>query len=156
MIRNGDVDALAVDLQRELRQRVRFRRDQIVRRRLLAHPADGDTRTYKADCRNAGTRWRYYVESGDDSDVALDIAYVVMELESNSRPDLAGAFLTRFATAAHDFDFYPLLDLYASHRALTRARLACQVATDPTTSRVKASRKAAEASRLLAMAASYI
>jgi aminoglycoside phosphotransferase family enzyme len=89
-------------------------------------------------------------------DVALDLAFLVMELEAHRRPDLTSAFLARFAAASGDFDFYPLLDLYASHRAAARARLACRVAADPSTSPAKASRKAAEANRLLALAASYM
>jgi len=89
-------------------------------------------------------------------DVALDVAFLVMELEAHHRPDLTAAFLSRFASASNDFDFYPLLDLYVSHRAATRARLACRVAADPATSPAKASRKAAEADRLLALAASYM
>lgn len=96
----------------------------------------------------------------DDSlrrgDAALDVAFLVMELEAHHRPDLTAAFLSRFASVSNDFDFYPLLDLYASHRAATRARLACRVAADPGTSPAKASRKAAEADRLLALAASYM
>jgi aminoglycoside phosphotransferase family enzyme len=90
------------------------------------------------------------------ADVALDVAFLVMELEAHHRPDLTSAFLGRFASASNDFDFYPLLDLYASHRAATRAHLACVVAADPATSPAKASRKAAEADRLLALAASYL
>jgi aminoglycoside phosphotransferase family enzyme len=88
-------------------------------------------------------------------DPALDAAFVVMELEAHLRPDLSAAFLTRFASASDDYDFYPLMDLYISHRAATRARVACQVAADPATAPAKASRKAAEANRLLALAASY-
>jgi aminoglycoside phosphotransferase family enzyme len=88
-------------------------------------------------------------------DRALDVAILVMELEAHLRPDLAAAFLARFASASDDYDFYPLMDLYVSHRAATRARVACQVAADPATAPAKASRKAAEANRLLALAASY-
>jgi hypothetical protein len=90
------------------------------------------------------------------ADMALDIAFLVMELEAHHRPDLTAAFLSRFASAANDFDFYPLLDLFASYRAASRARLACLVAADPATAPAKASRKAAEANRLLALAASYM
>ena len=90
------------------------------------------------------------------ADVALDVAFLVMELEAHHRPDLTAAFLSRFASATGDFEFYPLLDISASHRAATRARVACQVATARDTSPAKASRKAAEANRLLALAASYM
>jgi aminoglycoside phosphotransferase family enzyme len=94
----------------------------------------------------AASRW---------GDTALDIAFLVMELEAQRRPDLTAAFLARFASASDDYDFYQLVDLYVSHRAFTRARVACLVAADPRTAPAKASRKAAEANRLLALAASY-
>jgi aminoglycoside phosphotransferase family enzyme len=89
-------------------------------------------------------------------DVALDVAFLVLELEAQHRPDLTSAFLSRFAAASQDYDFYPLLDLYASQRAAARARLACRVAADPATAPAKASRKIAEANRLLGLAASYV
>jgi aminoglycoside phosphotransferase family enzyme len=94
----------------------------------------------------AASRW---------GDTALDVAFLVMELEAQHRPDLTAAFLARFAAASDDYDFYPLVDLYVSHRAFTRARVACMVAAHPRTAPAKASRKAAEANRLLALAASY-
>jgi len=90
------------------------------------------------------------------ADVALDVAFLVMDLEAQRRPDLTATFLGRFASATDDYDLYPLIDLYVSHRAFTRARVACLVAADPATAPAKASRKAAEANRLLALAASYI
>jgi aminoglycoside phosphotransferase family enzyme len=89
------------------------------------------------------------------ADTALDVASLVLELEARQRPDLTAAFLGRFASASDDHDFYPLIDLYASYRAASRARVACLVAADPATAPAKASRKAAEANRLLALAASY-
>jgi aminoglycoside phosphotransferase family enzyme len=92
---------------------------------------------------------------GRSGDVALDVAFLVMELEAHQRPDLTAAFLARFASASDDYDFYPLIDLYVSHRAATRCRVACLIAADPATAPAKASRKAAEAGRLLALAASY-
>jgi aminoglycoside phosphotransferase family enzyme len=89
-------------------------------------------------------------------DVALDLASLVQELEARERPDLSAAFLGRFASASSDYDFYPLLDLYVSYRAWTRARVACRVAADPTTAPAKASRKATEARQLFALAAAHL
>jgi aminoglycoside phosphotransferase family enzyme/predicted kinase len=89
------------------------------------------------------------------ADVALDVAFLAMELDDAGRPDLSACFLSCFAAAAHDYDFYPLLDLYLSYRAEVRAKVACLVAGDGGTAPDKARRKAADAARLLALALSY-
>jgi uncharacterized protein len=89
------------------------------------------------------------------ADVALDAAFLAMELEANDRPSLAALYLSRFARDTGDYEFYPLLDLYLSYRAWVRAKVACFVAADPTTAPEKARRKSAEAERLFALAESY-
>jgi aminoglycoside phosphotransferase family enzyme/predicted kinase len=90
------------------------------------------------------------------ADQALDVAFLAMELAAARRPELASWFLASFARAANDYDFYPLADLYLSYRAWVRAKVACLVAADPATAPAKASRKAQEADRLFALAASYM
>lgn len=85
-------------------------------------------------------------------DVALDIAFVAMELDAERRPDLAEYFLYRFARESNDYDFYPLLDFYICYRALVRTKVACLLAEDPTTPPEKARRKQDEAARLLELA----
>ena len=90
------------------------------------------------------------------ADVALDVAFLAMELEARQRGDLAAWFLSSFARASNDYAFYPLVDLYLSYRAWVRAKVACFVAVDAHTPAAKASRKAREASRLFELAASYM
>jgi aminoglycoside phosphotransferase family enzyme/predicted kinase len=85
-------------------------------------------------------------------DVALDVAFLAMELAVEGRSDLAAFFLTRMARDGGDYAFYPLLDLYLSYRACVRAKVACFVAADPATAADKARRKASEAARLFAFA----
>lgn len=88
-------------------------------------------------------------------DVALDAAFLAMELDALALPELAAYFMARFARETGDYAFYPLLSLYLSYRAWVRAKVACFVAADPTTPGDKAQRKAAEARRLFALAAGY-
>jgi aminoglycoside phosphotransferase family enzyme/predicted kinase len=88
-------------------------------------------------------------------DVALDVAFLAMELEAAGRPDLSDHFLYRFARDSSDYDFYPLIDLYLCHRALVRAKVACLLAADATTPALKAARKQEEAGRLLALAQAH-
>lgn len=88
-------------------------------------------------------------------DVALDIAFLSMELDAIGRPELAAFFLSQFARATNDYEFFPLVDLYSSYRAWIRAKVACFVAADPSTPADKSRRKAREASRLIRLALSY-
>lgn len=97
--------------------------------------------------------WDQRLRSGD---TALDVALLAVDLESRHRPDLAAWFLSSYARAAEDHDLAPLADLYCSYRASERARIACLVAGDPATAPAKSSRKAAEAARMLTLAASYM
>jgi len=89
-------------------------------------------------------------------DTALDTAFLAMELDARHRSDLAAWFLSCFARASNDYDFYPVVDLYLSYRAWVRAKVACFVAADPRTAPAKASRKAREATNLFSLAASYM
>ncbi len=89
------------------------------------------------------------------ADVALDAAFLAMELDANQQPALAAFFLSCFARDRADYELYPLLDLYLCYRAWVRAKVACVVAADPATAPEKARRKSAEAERLFALAESY-
>jgi aminoglycoside phosphotransferase family enzyme/predicted kinase len=90
------------------------------------------------------------------ADPALDVAFLAMDLDANHRPELAAWFLSSFARASNDYDFYPVVDLYLSHRAWVRAKVACFVAADPRTAPAKVNRKAREAAAFLTLAASYL
>src|SRR4029079_14746818 len=81
---------------------------------------------------------------------------LAMDLDAHHRPDLAAWLLSSFARAFDDYDFYPVVDLYLSHRAWVRAKVACFVAADPRTAPAMVNRKAREAAAFLTLAASYL
>jgi uncharacterized protein len=91
-----------------------------------------------------------------DADVALDAAFLAMELEARGDRRRAEGFMARFARTANDYDFYPLLDFYLSYRAAVRAKVACFVAADPDTEPDKRRRKADEARTLFASARAFL
>jgi aminoglycoside phosphotransferase family enzyme/predicted kinase len=88
-------------------------------------------------------------------DVAGDVAFLAMELDAQSRPDLAASFLATFAKESDDYDLYGVLDFYLSYRAWVRAKVACFLAADPSTGVEKAQRKSREAEKLFALARAY-
>jgi aminoglycoside phosphotransferase family enzyme/predicted kinase len=141
----------------------------IHRERLQRRVADGHIRDGHGDLRLE----HVYFDGGDPhaplvidpiefnarlrcGDVALDVAFLAMDLDAHHRPDLAAGFLSAFAGASNDYDFYPLLDLYLSYRAWVRAKVACLVAADARTAPAKVTRKAREAEEFFNLAASYL
>lgn len=56
-------------------------------------------------------------------DVMNDLAFLVMDLASRHREDLAFALLSRYLEIAGDYDGLPLLPFYAVYRALVRAKV---------------------------------
>lgn len=56
-------------------------------------------------------------------DVALDLAFLYMDLESKGRTDLAALLLDRYCDRSGDYEAMTVLDLYAVHRALVRAKI---------------------------------
>jgi uncharacterized protein len=56
-------------------------------------------------------------------DVMSDIAFLVMDLASHSRPDLAFAVLSRYLEVTGDYDGLRVLPFYAVYRALVRAKV---------------------------------
>jgi aminoglycoside phosphotransferase family enzyme/predicted kinase len=87
------------------------------------------------------------------ADVALDVAFLVMELRAAGRAELAEYLIHRFARDTNDYELYPLLDFYCAYRALVRAKVACLLAADPAVAADKRRRKSAEAQDLLALTA---
>jgi aminoglycoside phosphotransferase family enzyme/predicted kinase len=88
-------------------------------------------------------------------DVSGDVAFLAMELDARSRPDLAAGFLATFARESDDYDLYGVLDFYLSYRAWVRGKVAGFLAVDPSTGSEKARRKSREAGRLFALARAY-
>jgi predicted kinase len=78
-----------------------------------------------------------------------------MELEAARRPDLAAAFLARFAEASDDFGLYGVLDFYLSYRAWVRGKIAAFLSTDPAADAPLRTRKREEAHRDFALARSF-
>jgi len=89
-------------------------------------------------------------------DAASDVAFLAMEFEARSRPDLAAWFLTQFASASNDFDLYSVVDFYLAYRAWVRGKIACFLALDPATPREKVRRKEEEARRLFELGTRFL
>ncbi|NCD26184.1 MAG: hypothetical protein EOL86_11425 [Deltaproteobacteria bacterium] len=70
------------------------------------------------DCIEFNQRFRY-------GDVALDLAFLVMDLEHLGHPEIASRLLSAYARATHDPEIHALLDFHAAYRALVRLKVAC-------------------------------
>lgn len=57
-------------------------------------------------------------------DVMSDVAFLVMDLHYNRRPDLATAFLNRYLQITGDYEGLALLNYFIVYRALVRAKVA--------------------------------
>ncbi|MFM7243741.1 MAG: AAA family ATPase [Planctomycetaceae bacterium] len=57
-------------------------------------------------------------------DVANDVAFLSMDLESRDRPDLAAQVVSSWAEAADDRGALPLLPVYEAYRAIVRSSIA--------------------------------
>ena len=64
-------------------------------------------------------------------DVAVDLAFMAMDLDFNGRPDLAEHFVDRYVEASGDTDLVRLLDFYKCYRAYVRGKIACFTSSDP-------------------------
>jgi aminoglycoside phosphotransferase family enzyme/predicted kinase len=88
-------------------------------------------------------------------DAAGEAAFLAMELEAARRPDLAAAFLARFAEESDDFGLYGVVDFYLSYRAWVRGKVAAFLASDTTEEPALRARKRDEARRHFALARSF-
>jgi len=64
-------------------------------------------------------------------DVAVDLAFMAMDLDFNGRPDLAERFIGRYVAASGDAELVEMLDFYKCYRAYVRAKIACFTSADP-------------------------
>jgi len=71
---------------------------------------------YIFDCIEFNERFRY-------SDTAADIAFLLMDLDFHSRPDLADAALSTYITATGDSDLAKLITFYKVYRAFVRGKV---------------------------------
>lgn len=68
------------------------------------------------DCIEFNNRFRYL-------DTASDIAFLLMDLDSHCRPDLAALFLDEYRRLTGDDGCLPLVDFYKVYRAFVRAKV---------------------------------
>jgi aminoglycoside phosphotransferase family enzyme/predicted kinase len=70
------------------------------------------------DCIEFNERFRY-------GDAALDLSFLVMDLDHLGCPDLGRELVSSYAISAADVEIYQLLDFYAAYRALVRLKVSC-------------------------------
>ncbi len=73
---------------------------------------------YIFDCIEFNERFRY-------GDVAVDIAFLSMDLDFLGLCDLSGYFIDKFRKDTHDEDLLRLLDFYKCYRAYVRGKIGC-------------------------------
>jgi aminoglycoside phosphotransferase family enzyme len=64
-------------------------------------------------------------------DVAVDLAFLAMDLDFNGRPDLSDSFIDRYVRQSGDDELLELLDFYKCYRAYVRGKIACFTSSDP-------------------------
>jgi len=64
-------------------------------------------------------------------DIAVDIAFLAMDLDFNGRQDLAKSFIDGYVEASGDTELPEILDFYKCYRAYVRGKIACFTSTDP-------------------------
>ncbi len=65
------------------------------------------------------------------SDVAADLAFLVMDLDFRGLPGLARRVVDRYVAASGDRDLEELVGFYACYRAYVRGKIACFTSRDP-------------------------
>jgi hypothetical protein len=64
-------------------------------------------------------------------DVAVDLAFMAMDLDFNGRPELGTRFIERYVRQSGDDELVELLDFYKCYRAYVRGKIACFTSSDP-------------------------
>ncbi len=64
-------------------------------------------------------------------DVAVDLAFLVMDLDFQGRPDLARMVVNRYVEQSGDVGLLRMVDFYACYRAYVRGKIACLTSADP-------------------------
>ncbi len=82
------------------------------------------------DCIEFNDRFRY-------GDVASDLAFLHMDLESLGHPEVSRAIMAAYVQHSRDFAVYGLLDFYAAYRALVKVKVACLRSTEIATSEAR-------------------
>lgn len=76
------------------------------------------------DCIEFNQRFRY-------SDVAADIAFLLMDLDYHGSPLLSANLASHYLKISRDWPIFPLLNFYKSYRAYVRAKVSCFRLEDP-------------------------
>lgn len=151
-------------LKRYVRSFLRYRRDLMRKRvrELRIRDCHGDLRSDAVcfidgpagrqacifDCIEFNKRFRY-------TDVAGDVAFLVMDLEYRGRPDLAEAFLQRYLAASGDQDLLSIIDFYKCYRAAVRGKVEGFRLSQPEVSGRDKAQALAAARRYFALACRY-
>jgi aminoglycoside phosphotransferase family enzyme len=88
-------------------------------------------------------------------DVAVDIGFLVMDLDFQGLPDLARTVVERYVQKSGDTEFLELVDFYACYRAYVRGKIACFTSRDPAVGEAVQSQQLELANRYFQLAHHY-
>ncbi len=88
-------------------------------------------------------------------DVAVDLAFLAMDLDFQGRPELSRHLVASFVEHSGDRELPALLDFYATYRAWVRGKIACFTSADPGLDAAGQRQQLELAQRYFALACSY-
>lgn len=100
------------------------------------------------DCIEFNQRFRY-------SDVAADIAFLLMDLDSHGEPMLSATLAFHYLKISQDWAIFLLLNFYKSYRAYVRAKVTCFRLDDPVISIANKTSALEEARRYFSLSHYY-
>lgn len=100
------------------------------------------------DCIEFNERFRY-------SDIISDLAFLVMDIEYEDKPEISRRLLDRYVHYANDPDAFNLIDFYTCYRSIVRAKVNCFRLEDPTLKQFEKDQLLKETERYLNLAYQY-
>jgi aminoglycoside phosphotransferase family enzyme/predicted kinase len=100
------------------------------------------------DCIEFNDRFRY-------SDTAMDLAFLIMDLDFEGHPQLAHRILDAYVRCSGDGDMFVLIDFYKCYRAVVRCKVNCFQASEKTVGTGKKMQLVRDAQRFLNLAYEY-
>jgi aminoglycoside phosphotransferase family enzyme len=88
-------------------------------------------------------------------DVAVDLAFLVMDLDFQGRPDLALRAVERYVQQSGDTGFLEMVDFYCCYRAYVRGKIACLTSSDPALDPAEKARQIELAGRYFSLSHRY-
>jgi hypothetical protein len=88
-------------------------------------------------------------------DVAVDLAFLKMDLDFHDRPELADYFVERYVAASGDAELTKLMDFYSAYRAYVRGKIAAFTQSDPSLDKPEQRRQRNLARRYFGLAHRY-